>query len=165
MVVMGEINATDVVSEIERISEIKPNVLNARGILIATFSSVIEANILTDFFKSHGLSFLLFDLDPKSSGVHITKKIIHQGLFGFLKDLTDVELKNRTQTLSREISATADTKSSSLRRTIRKDKKISESDIDNMGKEAKENLLNELIEKGFEQLTEDDKKILKKLEN
>lgn len=165
IVVMGDTN--NVLQEIEKVSEIKPNVLDAKGILIATFSSVVEPSELKDFFKLNRRSFLLFDLDPKTSGVHITKKDIHEGLFGFLKILNDEELKNKTKNLVREITSSSDTKSNSIRIRAKnqpiKEKKITEADIDKMGKEDREKLLYSLIDKGYEKLTEDDKKILKKL--
>ncbi len=166
IVVMGDTN--NVREEIEKVSEMKPNVLDAKGILIATFSSVVEPSELKDFFKLNRRSFLLFDLDPKTSGVHITKKDIHEGLFGFLKILNDDELKNKTKNLIREITLSSDTKPTfnkkiTLRDTPIKNKKITEADIDKMGKEDKVKLLHSLIDKGYEKLTEDDKKILKKL--
>lgn len=163
IVVMGEINAKLVVSQIEQVSEIKPNVLDAKGILLATFSSVIEPKVLTDFFKSYGISFLLFDLDPKSAGFHITKKIIHQGLFGFLKTLDDKELKIKMENLTREITSSSDTKSTTIKKTVKKEKKITEEDIEKMGTTEKQELFNLLIDKGTENLTEYDKKLLQKL--
>ena len=75
-----------VVSEIEKISETEVNVLDAKGILIATFSSSLAPYKITEIFKDNKRNFFLFDLDSESSGVNIVKKDIHEGLFGFMND-------------------------------------------------------------------------------
>ena len=51
-----------VVDEIEKISESKVNVLDAKGILIATFSSSLEPCEITDIFKLNKRNFFLFGL-------------------------------------------------------------------------------------------------------
>jgi hypothetical protein len=107
IVVMGD--TLGVQAEIQKISEIDPNILDAKGILIATFSSLAEPNEITEWFISNNRSFLVFDLDKESSGVNITKKDIHEGLFGFLRglnmdDMNDkfmksIELSSETKTI------------------------------------------------------------------
>ena len=82
---MGETKGA--LDEIIKISETKPNLLDAKGILIATFSSIAEPSELTEWFIENNRSFLIFDLSKKSSGFNIIKKEIHEGLFGFLKDI------------------------------------------------------------------------------
>jgi len=79
-------------AEIQKISETTPNILDAKGILIATFSSLAEPNELTEWFIENKRSFLVFDLDKESSGYHILKKPIHEGLFGFLKHVNPEQL-------------------------------------------------------------------------
>ena len=81
-----------VLNEITKISETKPNVLDAKGVLIATFSSIAEPNELTEWFTENNRNFLIFDLNKKSSGFNITKKEIHEGLFGFLNEINVDEM-------------------------------------------------------------------------
>lgn len=104
IVVMGD--TKDVLGEIIKVSDTKPNVLDAKGILIATFSSLAEPRELTDYFKLNGRNFLIFDLNSQNSGFHMTKNEINEGLFGFLKDMSDDMLKERTDSLIQEISST-----------------------------------------------------------
>ena len=90
IVVMGD--TLGVQAEIQKISETTPNILDAKGILIATFSSLAEPSELTEWFIENKRSFLVFDLDKESSGYHIVKRAIHEGLFGFLKNVNPDEL-------------------------------------------------------------------------
>lgn len=163
MVVMGETEG--VLPEIIKVAETKPNVLDAKGILIATFSSVAEPRELTDYFKLNNRNFLLFDLNSENSGYHISKDEINDGLFGFLKHMDEENLKQKTDDLIKEISSTTVTnKSRKLNTSKRKtENKISIDDIDNMSPNDKNELMNKLIDKGIENLSEYDKKILDRL--
>ena len=159
LVVMGDtIGVTD---EIKKVSETEPNILDAKGILLATFSSVATLKELESFFKLSKRSFLIFDLSEDSSSCFIIKKEIHEGLFGFLKTINN---EDKTTKLIREINMTADTKSNSnkgLNQTIvYNPKKLTENDVENMSKTEKDDLWNKLIDNGVENLTDDDKKIL-----
>jgi hypothetical protein len=162
MVVMGETEG--VLPEIIKVAETKPNVLDAKGIVIATFSSVAEPRELTDYFKLNGRNFLIFDLNSETSGYHITKDEINEGLFGFLKLMNEENLKQRTDSLIQEISSTTVNKSyNTYRKKPKNETKVSIDDIDNMSAKDKNELMNKLIDKGINNLSEYDKKILHKL--
>jgi hypothetical protein len=152
IVIMGSVKGS--VIEIEKISEGKINSLNATGIIVATFSSVLEPNEISEYFKSNGRSFLIFDLEPRNSGYHIAKKEIHDGLFGFLKT---INLEEKAIDLLSSISADTIT-SESVKKDIKKE--ISESEIKEMSKKDKTILFNEILDKGPENFSENDKKIL-----
>lgn len=100
----------NVLGEIIKVSDTKPNVLDAKGILIATFSSIADPRELTDYFKLNGRNFLLFDLNSENSGFHMVKNEINEGLFGFLKDMNNETLKQKTDNLIHEISSTTVTR-------------------------------------------------------
>lgn len=153
IVVMGETKGA--LDEITKISETKPNVLDAKGILIATFSSIAEPSELTEWFIENNRSFLIFDLDKKSSGFNITKKEIHEGLFGFLKDINVDEMgKNFIKT----IDVYVEPKSRPIQDSLKN--KLDPKKIEEMGPSEKQELLNQLIDSGLENLTEQDKKLL-----
>lgn len=163
MVVMGETEG--VLPEIIKIAETKPNVLDAKGIVIATFSSVAEPRELTDYFKLNGRNFLIFDLNAETSGFNISKQEINDGLFGFLSTMNEENLKDRTDSLIKEISSTT-VNNRSRKVNVKKEPKqpqISMEDIDNMTPKDKNDLMNKLIDKGIENLSDYDKKILDKL--
>jgi excinuclease UvrABC helicase subunit UvrB len=115
IVVMGD--TLGVQAEIQKISETTPNVLDAKGILISTFSSLVELNELKEWFKENKRSFLIFDLDEESSGFHIMKKNIEDGLFGFLKNTNTNEL---TEKFAKAVEYSSITKTVNI-----KEKKIS----------------------------------------
>ncbi len=149
-----------VTEEIEKVSETKPNILDAKGILIATFSSVVTLRELDTFFRIGKRSFLIFELNEETAGFFITKKEIHEGLFGFLKTM---DLDDKSARLLNEINMTSDTRTNNvLNQTINYNtkKKITPKDVEKMSKAEKEDLLNQLIDNGVENLTDSDKELL-----
>lgn len=158
IVIMGD--TTDVVAEITNIAESNPNILNAKGVLISTFTSFAEPRELTDFFKQKNRNFLIFDLNSENSGFNITKEEINEGLFGFLKAFTEDELQKRTQDLIHELTATT---VDYIAINEEKSKSILLDDIDEMSETEREFLLNKLLDKGPNKLSPYDKKILEKL--
>jgi len=160
IVVMG--NTSGVQSEIAKICEGDPNVLDAKGILIATFTSFAEPNELTAWFTENNRNFLIFDLDKENSGFNITKKEIHDGLFGFLKLVNTSEMNDnflKTVSLSSDTKETKSTKKST-RNSVKNNNKLDLKNIEKMSSSEKQDLLNELIDSGLDNLTEEDKKLL-----
>jgi hypothetical protein len=139
--------------EVEKISEGKINVFNPNGILIATFSSVMEPKELNDWFKLNKRTFFIFDLNPESSGFNIQKEEIHNGLFGFLESM-DVDKKTLEL-----LNVVKDSKN--IKKPIKTNKQeITEETISKMTNREKEILFNKLLDNGTENLTDNDKKIL-----
>ena len=169
VVVMGDTNG--VFKEIEKVSDDKPNVLDARGIVIATFSSALEPKELTDWFRLNERSFFVFDLHPESSGYHITKEEIHKGLFGFLTTMDEDVLKKRASNLMDAIEDARIIQENSKNfkqkgidvRTIARQRRYTESEIESMTPSEKEEMMNKIIDKGIENMTEYDKKIMQLL--
>ena len=104
LVVMGD--TKNVLLEIEKISETKPNILDAKGVLIATFSSAATPQELTNWFTDNNRNFLIFDLDKNVSGFNMTKKNIHDGLFGFL---SKTDINSRSEELLRALDLSSST--------------------------------------------------------
>ncbi len=160
IVVMGDTLGSQ--EEIIKVSEIKPNVLDAKGILIATFSSIIEPSELTEWFTSRNRSFLLFDLNETSSGFNITKKEIHEGLFGFLKNL-NVDQLNEDFLRSIQLSSETKVTKAENKKTQKEAKNknlLDKAKIEKMSNHEKDELLNQLIDNGLEKLSEHDKTLL-----
>lgn len=127
----------NVIGEIMKIAETKPNILDAKGVLIATFSSVAEPRELTDYFKLNGRNFIICDLNTENSGFHMMKDVINEGLFGFLRDMNNNTLKQKTENLIQEISSTTVT-SKSLK-SIRKNREKTILSLEEQLKQAIEN--------------------------
>lgn len=154
VVIMG--NTKDVIIEIEKVSEGKVNVLDAKGVLIATFSSNIEPKEMTDWFRLNKRSFLVFDLDPENSGFAIAKKDIYEGLFGFIDD---IDLQEKANDLFDTLNLER------IKKTQKKEsntavKEITELDVEKMTKGEKKELFDRILDKGPDNLTENDKKII-----
>ena len=162
IVVMGD--TKNVLPEIVKISETKPNILDSKGILIATFASIASPREISDYFKLNGRNFLVFDLNEENSGVFISKKEINDGLFGFLKEFNDEVLKQKTEELitTIDLEMTSTTVSSKTRK-LRTEFYVSIEQIEQMSPKEKNDLMNKLIDKGVENLSEYDKKILNML--
>jgi hypothetical protein len=158
IVIMGD--TVNVVTEISSIADSKPNVLDAKGVLISTFTSFAEPRELTDFFKQKNRNFLIFDLNSDNSGFNIVKEEINHGLFGFLDAFTEDELQKRTQDLIHELTSTT---IADIVIDEEENKTILLDDIDEMSQRERDFLLNKLLDKGPDRLSPYDKKILKKL--
>ena len=167
VVIMGDTKG--VFNEIEKVSDDKPNVLDARGIVIATFSSALTTKELTDWFKLNQRSFFVFDLDPETSGYHITKKEIHDGLFGFLATMDNDILKKRASNLMDAIEDAKIIQENSKKykgkagievKTVIRPRRLSESEIEDMTPREREEIMNKIIDNGVENMTDYDKKIM-----
>jgi hypothetical protein len=101
-------------------------------------------------------------LNETSSGFNITKKEIHEGLFGFLKNL-NVEQMNedflRTIHLSSDTKAVKTEKKKTQKETKNKNL-LDKAKIEKMSNYEKDELLNQLIDNGLEKLSEHDKTLL-----
>lgn len=151
VVIMG--NTKNVLPEIEKISESKVNVLDAKGILIATFSSNFEPCELTDWFKDNNRSFLVFDLNTNNSGFNITKSDVHEGLFSFLNN-EDLEEK------ARELLHTIEDARIVNRMKKNKPTEITIEDVMKLTIVEKKEMFDKILDKGSENFTENDKKIM-----
>lgn len=167
ILVMGAIDNDGIKLEIEKITDSKINLLDARGILIATFTSGVSPKELSDWFKLNKRNFFLFDLDEENSGFNILKKDISDGLFGFLNEMNDKILDERAAEFLKDIkvSEPIDIKGYSrpLRTSIRKEvkpKQLTKEEVQKMTIKEKQELQDKIIDNGVENMTEYDKEIL-----
>jgi len=160
IVVMGIAENNSIKKEIEKVSESKINILDARGIIIGTFTSALSTKELSDFFKLNDRNFLLFDLNEENSGVNILKKEIHEGLFGFLKEMGEDNLEDKANEFLKDVETHDVKRVSRTRRNHLKTKKLTQEDIDKMSNKEKDELQNSIIDNGLENMTEYDKEIL-----
>lgn len=162
LVVLGD--TKDVFPEIVSVAENEPNMLDAKDVVIATFSSFAEPPELTDFFKDKARNFLLFDLNSQYSGYNVIKEDINEGLFGFLKESTPENMREKTKNLIKELTSSTIANNTTKRVVPTEIKnKIQVEDIDAMSIEEKQELFDKLIEKGADKLSPYDKKLMKKL--
>ena len=155
-VIMGE--TENAVEEIQTISETKVNLLNAKGIVITTFSSFVSPGEITDWLVLNNRNFLVFELTPENSGFFFTRKDILDGLFGFL--LKSENLKEKSDELESIIKSEKGYFIVKEEQLIPIEEQLTEDDIYNMSRRDKDSLMNQLMDKGVENLSDFAKKIL-----
>lgn len=149
IVVIGQTSGVE--AEITKVSETTPNLFDAKGLFIATFSSFMEPVELTEWFTECNRNFMVFDLNEENSGFNITNKSIHRGLFGFLGNVNVDEMNQKF------MDVIVDSKTEVIQSVTNK---LDHEKIKKMGETERQNLLNDLIEFGLENLSEEDKKLL-----
>jgi hypothetical protein len=159
-------------------SEGSPKKIGGTGIAIYTFASAIDVKILTDFFKSFNRNFLLFDLDKNSSGFNLMDKTKEEQLFGFLNNQTIIseyeslsntlldDILNQTIDIPKINPIIDDEKPHYISKLKKSNREYDDFSIDeNMSNKEINEMMNKIIDKGIENLTENDKKMLQKLSN
>lgn len=161
--------------EIRKVSQTAPNFLDAKGVVIATFTSILTTQELTEYFKSLERNFMVFDLDVNSSGVNFTKEETHEALFGHLKTNANFALEEMTNNLIDEIRKTSGFKPiNTSGETPSLDVRLEEKNVKPKVRKRDVNLteltideasimFDEIIDKGVDNLTDDDKELLGKL--
>jgi hypothetical protein len=178
---MGETQG--VLNEIVDICNDDPKFLNAKGILICTFNSAANAKEMEDYFTSLGRSFFLFEIGAKNTGYNFVNKTIHEGLFSHIKpDLDDLGMtskilidewinnaftplpENIKQMLINNSGATKEhnpEQTTNIETVEIKGKlKINQSYYNKLSEKERDNIINNIIDKGFSNLTDLDKEIL-----
>jgi hypothetical protein len=138
-------NTKGILNEIEKVTLDTPSFINAKGIFISTFTTNKSIGELKKFFKDKNRNFLMFEIDVTTSAYHFLNKELENGLFMF----ADIERDNDDVWSGINILDSKDMNS-----------EITEKSILKMTKEEKENKLNELIDKGIENLSNEEKNIL-----
>jgi len=164
--------------EVRKMSEGEPRKISGTGITIYTFTSAVEVKILSEFFKSFNRNFLLFDLDKSASGFNLLDKKKEDDLFGFLNNqpvISEYELLSN-MLLDDILNQTMDIPNikpildDEIPDYLLRLKKLNNDSDDvsineNMSNLEINEMMNKIIDKGIENLTEKDKKILQKLSN
>ena len=174
--------------EILDISLSTPRVMKGKGICMLTFSSSIDIESITEYLSENNRNFLLFDLDKSSSGFNLTDKDKESEFFGFINDTSDYSDSERyTNDLLDDLvksnfidNTSKDTEPSWLyddKNTVssgwtanimgnnKPQNKYLGIDIESLSKEERNELVNSIIDKGLDKLTELDKDILGKISN
>ncbi len=172
---------SDLSDEIIKISESQLRAIKGKGISIYTFTSVVDTAILSDYFKSFEVNFLLFELDKQTSAYNFNDKIKEDDLFGFINDYTKIneyeELSNKllddiiSENIGYVSGSTNNINKSNTSYTSRRkkdllvDDEVIDEEIKDLTKSEINERLNKIIDKGLDNLTEFDKKMLEKLSN
>lgn len=141
LIVMG--NTKGVIHELDEVAIDTPSFINAEGIFITTFTTDKTINEIKIYFKIKKRNFLMFEINDETSAYHFLNKTLESGIFSFVENKKDDIFENFEVLKNDEV-----------------DSKLTEKSILKMTKEEKENKLNELIDKGIENLSDEEKQIL-----
>tara|TARA_R110002050_G_scaffold34397_1_gene86759 strand:+ start:2219 stop:2812 length:594 start_codon:yes stop_codon:yes gene_type:complete len=85
VIMLGDVSGCK--TQIEKVSDIeKPRYMEATGLVISTFSSVLLVKELTSYFKSFKRNFVVFELNLDNSGFNLTDKNIQKLIFDEMLD-------------------------------------------------------------------------------
>lgn len=171
IVIMGDTAGS--LDELYKVCSDNPKVLNANGISICTFTSIASTKKLEEYFISLGRSFLIFELGPENSGYNIMNRKIHNGLFSHLKDNIN-KSKNSADLLLQDLVKSLENPFNSAQVSEKHEKKeipneevkkeqdvnIDEDYYSKLSQKQKEKIIDEYLDKGYNNLTPKEKKIL-----
>ena len=138
-------NTKGILNELEEVTLDTPSFINAKGIFLSTFTTNKSIGELKKFFKFKKRNFLMFEIDEATSAYHFLNEKLEKGLFMF----AEIEKDNDDVWAGIDVLDNKDM-----------DSEITEKSILKMTKEEKEVKLNELIDKGIENLSDEEKNIL-----
>lgn len=156
--------------EVIRISESKVNFVSGTGIIISTFYSILTINELTDYFKNNGRNFIVFELNKKTYGSYISDEPTYNTLFGNIEKNDEYFLNEISAKLAKDIVSSIKSQNrfncsgqTISDATIVKEYNVVESIedyVNSLSEIERKDMINSLIDKGFDNLTEIDKKYL-----
>lgn len=152
-----------IIDEVKRISETDPRVLPQKGVVIATFSSVMEPSELRDFFNKPNRTFFIFEVDEDISAYHIGREDIHERLFGYIEDNGEEVLNMMTEKLMGDIRSSGGTVGTSGSTRTNKSETKAEIVVSDLSEKEAEKIVNDLLDKGLENLATDEKELLNKI--
>ncbi len=155
IIILG--NTTSCEKEVKNISEATPSIVNMKNVTICTFITIMNTLELGDYFKSFGRNFFLFELNPSTSCYNINNMDTYARLFSEFENQDDLQMEELSSRLNDEINyKCGDIKT-------KKDFDEPETLIDyfkELSKSDKEDFINDILDKGVKNMTDDDKKIM-----
>jgi hypothetical protein len=174
LILLGKFDRDLAFEELSKISEIKINYIYTNGVYIATFSTIMTPKEMKNLLQIGKNNYFIFELNEDVSYYNLEDKEIEAGLFNLLNNINLGEMsKNFIDDLKEEPKEGLyydknsddvllyDEKLNANKKNKKKFEKINLVDfINTLNDEDKEGLMNELIDKGVDKLTELDKKLL-----
>lgn len=150
IVVLGDVDGTN--DEITRISETDVKLIKAKGVVMATFTSAATPSELKTYFQSFNRNFFLFELGLDNYGVNLNDQYIYNHLFGEYEENGDLLASQLTTKLF-----------SIINKSISGNTKEDIVDVETMTDSERNELLNQMLDKGVNNWTDTDKIIIEKL--
>lgn len=154
----------DISSVSSELTKIVENIkfVNTDSYCVCTFMSNATTNELKEYITMLNVSFLLFEMEFDTYAVRFQNKKFHKHLFGEVEKNNNRKKKDMQRRVEDAIKRQFDSNPQE-QKDSRRTKKIV--DLHEITSTERERLLNSILDKGFENLTEEDKNILEKLKN
>jgi hypothetical protein len=156
LIVFDDISSVS--SELTKIVE-EMKFVNTDAYCVCTFISNATTNELKEYITMLNVSFLLFEMTESNHAVRFQNKKFQKHLFGDTEKNRGQKTKDMQRKVEDAIKRQFDSKPQEHKRT----NKIS--NLHEISSTERERLLNSILDKGFENLTQEDKNILEKLKN
>lgn len=155
-------------------------IMKGKGISLISFSSTYGVKEISKILKNNERNFLIFNLDDEMSGFNLTDKEKESEFFGFINNVDSFEqLKKNSDDLLDDLSKT------NFKHDLESTNNFEETynylygkktplnydfnnefldiDFENLSSDEKNYLINGIIDKGIENLNDNDKKVLNRL--
>jgi len=146
------------IDEILRISETTPNTMayNSQDVIVATFSSYLNIREVTEYIKSYDVNFFIFDINDKNFGRNITDEETDNELFSFISG-PSIHIPKSNSFSNEDIEL--------IRKSFNSLPKLKLEIEDLYDEEDVEETINLILDKGYKNITEGEKKLIQKLIN
>lgn len=156
IVALGDVDG--ILPLISKISETEIRKLAQTGVLICTFSSVVEAAEIKELIDGDKRTFFVFEVGADNTSYKIGREEIHNQLFSFIEEGGGELLGLMTNRLINDIKSTNDSQSGV---TIGKSSIEDEiADVSKLTKVQKQKEIDILLDKGLDNLSEKEREFL-----
>jgi hypothetical protein len=156
LIVFDDISSVS--SELTKIVE-EMKFVNTDAYCVCTFMSNATINELKEYVTMLNVSFLLFEMGEDNYAARFQNKKFHKHLFGDAEKNRGKKTKDMQRKVEDAIKRQMENPPSEYRKLKRN------VDLTEITSSEREKILNSILDKGYENLTEEDKKTLEKLKN
>jgi len=174
------LGGVDMVSElVKRVSDSNPRILQQKGVVIATTSTVFTISELMEIFKLDDCAIFIYEVNDETSGQHISRKHLQSDLFDYIEkekleksksenefsnaiDLTELIDKvksmninhNMTRPFNKDKAVDVDNKLSNRKKII---------DVNTLSYDEIRDKIDNLLDKGVSKLNTNERTLLENL--
>ena len=155
-------NTDGIQMDIIKIAEGNPRLLSTPSFAIATFSSAFTVNEIKELFITNNRSVIVFELVDNGYSAFLNNEEKHDFVFGHIEEFGKEIVQDITNKLMKEYLL--DSKAKQDKSVTHKERPAKKNiNIDELTPEEKENMVDNLLDKGYKNLSEEDKELIRKL--
>lgn len=160
IVALGDIEG--IMDVISRVSETKARKLEQKGVLICTFSSVMEPNELKELIGQSKRTFFIFEVGNDSAAYQVGREDIHDQLFGYIERGGEEVINFMTDKLMNDIGETSGKMTGGTHNGTQFEEEEEDDviDVTQLTKVQKQKEIDFLLDKGLKNLNTKEKELL-----